>query len=266
MKDMSKIMLLFFLNKISIVNGRSIEFDEISELVRQNAESHRQRQIYDDTASSTLFIDGIETDESDESDESESDSKSSSSASSASAEISSDGHFEYSVNPNNHHDDTQYHHRHSGTTHSHDIIVRRSKSDDEWECLTGWTCKCSGSFDMFVGANGDAVGMNIRAGTGTSLSHSHSLTHSHNIPSSASSSSDNSRLAVRRDLQGNSDQNQHHHGHTGMGYHHHGSGNSGSKYSASSFSGQSGSVKQFWVGTSSNQKDADCELNCKSKY
>ena len=54
------------------------------------------------------------------------------------------------------------------------------------------------------------------------------LAHSHIIPSSVRSNSDNSRLAPRRDLHGNSDQNKHHHGHTGMGshhgYHHHSSG------------------------------------------
>ena len=151
-------------------------------------------------------------------------------------------------------------HTHSGTTHSHDIIIKQHP-DPNFECLTRWECTCSGSLDMFVGVTGGLNGgLNIREGTGTSLSHSHSATHAHSTPDSHSSDSDNhstSRASgsIRRKLHSSSSFYDN-------GNYNHGSGHSGSAHSASSFSGQSGSIKNLWVGSSEHHKDADCECRC----
>ena len=178
-------------------------------------------------------------------------------------------------------------HTHSGTTHSHDIIVPNGSGS--WQCLWGWSCACSSSSDIF---GSDAPGgLKIIAGTGTSLSHSHSITHAHSMPSDDSSSSSSKsggsgsksggasgtgsksggsyRERVLHDSAHSGSHSSNSHagsGHTVGEFHHgnheHGSGHSGSAHSASSFSGQSGSVKHLWIGKTQYHKDADCECRC----
>ena len=157
-------------------------------------------------------------------------------------------------------------HMHSGTTHSHDIII--PKSSNSYQCLWGWSCICSSSSDL-IGSDTPG-GLKIMAGTGTSLSHSHSVMHAHEMPSSdASDKRSHSHKSHSSSHESHSSHSHDSHSsgsHGGSEFHHgnheHGSGHSGSAHSISSFSGQSGSVKNLWVGTSQYHKDADCECKC----
>ena len=209
------------------------------------------------------------------------DSSSSSSSSSSNSEASHDGNGDDDESTL----DALIQHYHSGTTHSHDIIIGKHPDDVDptFVCTTGWVCECDASLDIFEDSPG--VGVSIMQGTGTSLSHSHSYTHAHKLPfppdvhddnsgsgstsgksggsksggssssSSSSSSSDGSSGGSRRRRT-----------HAAVP-HSHGSysGHSGSQYDPYEFHGQSGSTKRLWVGGTPLQRDGECECHCRTE-
>ena len=208
-------------------------------------------------------------------------SSSSSSSSSGNSEASHDGNGDDDESTL----DALIQHYHSGTTHSHDIIIGKHPDDVDptFVCTTGWVCECDASLDIFEDSPG--VGVSIMQGTGTSLSHSHSYTHAHKLPfppdvhgdnsgsgstsgksggsksggssssSSSSSSSDGSSGGSRRRRT-----------HAAVP-HSHGSysGHSGSQYDPYEFHGQSGSTKRLWVGGTPLQRDGECECHCRTE-
>ena len=205
------------------------------------------------------------------------DSSSSSSSSSSNSEASHDGNGDDDESTL----DALIQHYHSGTTHSHDIIIGKHPDDVDptFVCTTGWVCECDASLDIFEDSPG--VGVSIMQGTGTSLSHSHSYTHAHKLPfppdvhddnsgsgstsgkSGGSKSGGSSSSSSSSSSSGGSRRRRTH----AAVPHSHGSysGHSGSQYDPYEFHGQSGSTKRLWVGGTPLQRDGECECHCRTE-
>jgi len=204
---------------------------------------------------------------------------SSSSSSSSSSESSHDSNSDVDDSTL----DAPIQHYHSGTTHSHDIIIGKHPDDVDptFVCTTGWVCECDASMDIFEDSPG--VGVSIMQGTGTSLSHSHSYTHAHKLPfppdvhddnsgsgsksgKSGGSKSGGSSSSSSSSSDGSSGGSRRRRTHAAVP-HSHGSysGHSGSQYDPYEFHGQSGSTKRLWVGGTPLQRDGECECHCRAE-